>query len=448
MRLDFASKAMDEVASTVDTVSRKLAGLSAPDLGTVYRDVSNDVCRSCGLRMLCWKNSFSDTMASFNDMTQVLREYGAVDKSQVTGHLARRCSRLDEVVRRVNGGYLEHVVREGAWRRLSEIRSVVTDQFESMSELLSELSEDFSAAEKVDADAAVRVIAVCEEHGLMVRDAVCFIGRGDRMTVEILASDVGMKLDESVWHKQIGDACGRDFGHPVVTRIGDEVKIALSEKPAFVVTVGTSQLNCSGEKLCGDSYETFSDGSGKLFAVLSDGMGSGGRAAVDGAMAAGLTTRLMQAGFGADSVLRMVNSALMVKSGDESLATLDIVSIDLFTGRMESLKAGAAISLLRSMGRVSRMERSSLPIGILRDIEFERSKDTLVDGDIVLMFSDGVMTDGIAWVEEQLRDFDPRKENVNKLAEKVAAVARQKQQGEHEDDITVIALMVNKVESR
>lgn len=104
------------------------------------------------------------------------------------------------------------------------------------------------------------------------------------------------------------------------------------------MTVGSAQLSCTGEKLCGDAFESFQDSSGRLVAVLSDGMGSGGRAAVDGAMAAGLTSHLMQAGFGPDSVLRMVNAALMVKSGDESLATLDIASINLFTGRLESLK--------------------------------------------------------------------------------------------------------------
>ncbi len=72
-------------------------------------------------------------------------------------------------------------------------------------------------------------------------------------------------------------------------------------------------------------------------------MGSGGRAAVDGAMASGLISRLLQAGFRSDSALRMVNSALMVKSGDESIATVDIACLDLFSGHLDSLKAGAAL---------------------------------------------------------------------------------------------------------
>ncbi|NLN81795.1 MAG: SpoIIE family protein phosphatase [Clostridiales bacterium] len=447
MRLDYASKAMKEVAQTVDAVSSKLAGLSAPDLGTVYRSVSDDVCRVCGLRMQCWDNQFNNTMQAFNELTPVLREKGAAVREDVPKALAHRCKRMDEVLRKINTGYLEYAVREGAWRRLSEIRGVVTDQFAGMSDMLDELSQDFSKTERVDSDAATRVVAVCEENGLTVQDAVCMLGRGGRMTVEILACDTGIRLNREKWQREIGDACGRELDHPVVTRLGDFIKIAMTEKPMFTVTSGSAQLQCTGERLCGDAYETFTDGSGRWYAVLSDGMGSGGRAAVDGAMASGLTSRLIQAGFGPDSVIRMVNSALMVKSGDESLATLDILSLDLFSGKIEFRKAGASPSLLCSMGRVSRIEKSSLPVGILRDIRAERSEDTLVDDDILLMCSDGVFSGGVEWVEERLRSFNAKSDSLRTLVEDISLTARRMQE-EHEDDITVLAIQVKRRQYR
>ena len=443
MRLDYASKAMNEVAQTVDAVSHKLAGLSAPDLGTVYRNISEDVCRVCGLRMQCWESSFNDTMAALNELTPVLREKGYVERQDIPPILARHCGRLDDVLRKINSGYIDYAVREGAWRRLSEIRAVVTDQFSGMSELLDELAQDFSKTEQVDTEAATRVIGVCEEYGLPVLDAVCLIGRGGRMTAEILASDSGIRLNREKWQSALCDACGRELDHPVVTRLGDSVKIALSEKPQFTVKSGIAQLHCTGERLCGDAFETFTDGAGRWYAVLSDGMGSGGRAAVDGAMASGLTSRLIQAGFGPDSVLRTVNSALMVKSGDESLSTLDILELDLFSGKIECRKAGASPTLLCSMGRVSRIEKTALPVGILRDIRAERSEDTLVDGDLLLMCSDGVYSSGIEWAEDKLRAFDARTGDIKSLAEEIALNAR-RMQAEHEDDITVIALQVNR----
>ncbi len=446
LRLDVASKAMDEVAGTVDRVSKKLAGLSVPDLGSVYYSVSDNVCATCALKLTCWEKDLNDTMDAFNHLTPVLREQGKIVRTDFGGVLKTRCNRLEDVAHEINRGYGDHCLREGAFRRLSEIRSVVTDQFAGMSELLGEFSSDFKNAERVDTDAAVRVRAVCEEYGMDVHETVCTVGRGNRMQVEIVVVDLAAKIRQKEWLSRVGDACGREFAPPVVTRIGTLAKIALYERPRYRVQVGTAQLPAGGERLCGDAYEVFKDSGGRFSAVLSDGMGSGGRAAVDGAMAAGLCARLLKAGFGDDSVLRMVNSALMVKSGDESLATLDVFSVDLFSGKMKLRKAGAATTLLLSHGRVSRMERSSLPVGILRDIRFETQQDTLTAGDVVLLVSDGVYAGGIGWVEQALKSFEPAKTSLQSLAEEIATTARRLQKDGHSDDVTVMALRLEKAE--
>lgn len=446
MRLDVASKAMDEVAGTVDQVSKKLAGVSAPDLGSVYYGVSDNVCETCALRMTCWEKDMNDTMDAFNHLTPILREEGKVSRRDFGGVLKRRCTRLDEVAGEINRGYGDHCMREGAFRRLSEIRAVVTDQFAGMAELLNEFSHDFKNAEQVDTDAGARVRAVCEEYNMDVHETVCTVGKGNRMQVEIVAVDMAAKIRQKEWLSRIGDACGREFAPPVVDRLGALAKITVTERPRYRVQVGAAQLCAGGERLCGDAYELFKDSAGRFSAVLSDGMGSGGRAAVDGAMAAGLTARLMKAGFGDDSVLRMVNSALMVKSKDESLATLDVLTVDLFTGKLKSLKAGAATSLLLSHGRISRMERSSLPVGILREVRFEKQQDTLTAGDVVLLVSDGVYAGGIAWVEQALKRFEPSKMSLQSLAEEIAFTSRKLQKSDHSDDVTVLALRLEKAE--
>ena len=102
--------------------------------------------------------------------------------------------------------------------------------------------------------------------------------------------------------------------------------------------------------MCGDNYKYFNDGKGHFLMVLSDGMGTGGRAAVDGAMACGLMTRLLKAGFGYDCSLKFLNSSMLFKSTDESLATVDGANIDLFTGQVQLFKAGAAPTVIRRSG--------------------------------------------------------------------------------------------------
>lgn len=442
-RLDYAARAMKEVAGTVDTVSRRMAAISAPDIGTLCREVSEDICCRCSRHSACWQNGFDATMASFHALTDTLREEGKISREQLKGVL-KDCPQAGSITERINDGYGRFVMRENAFRRLSEIRAVAGDQFYAMASMLGELSAVFADTVTVDEVTGARVREVCDRFSLPLSEVLCTVGAGRRMTVDMMLSDTVFSIDEAMWRGQLNEVCGRVFQPPQVTRMGSAARILLRERPRYKVAVGQAQLTCSGERLCGDAAEVFTDTEGRTVMVLSDGMGCGGRAAVDGAMTAGLTARLLQAGFGADSVLRMVNAALMVKGGSESLATLDVAVIDPFTGKTSFLKAGAAVSLLLSGGRVSRIEPSSLPLGILREVTFARSEDQLASGDVLLMFSDGAVSESVAAAEEILRDYDAQSGSMQNLAEKVASAARRLQQAKdgHEDDITVLAARV------
>ena len=159
-------------------------------------------------------------------------------------------------------------------------------------------------------------------------------------------------------------------------------------------------------------------------------------------MAAGIAARLWAAGFAPAAVLRTVNAALLVKSREERLATLDVVTINTHTGRLDSYKAGAATTLLCSGGRVSRLDRPGLPVGILSEVIFEHSHDLLSHGDILLMVSDGALAGGVAAVEEILRNH-PADGSMQVLAQAVCDAARQAEDG-HSDDITAVALRVTR----
>jgi len=176
--------------------------------------------------------------------------------------------------------------------------------------------------------------------------------------------------------------------------------------------------------------------------VLSDGMGTGGRAAVDGAMASGLIGRLIKAGFGYDCSLRILNSSMLFKSTDESLATVDISVIDLFSGKTELLKAGAAPTLVRRSGRTGKAQSSSLPVGILRDIGFDKATIRLKKGDILLMLSDGAVSEGTEWICAELEAWGEG--DAKELSEHIAMCAKRRREDNHEDDITVMAAIIEK----
>ena len=170
--------------------------------------------------------------------------------------------------------------------------------------------------------------------------------------------------------------------------------------------------------------------------ILSDGMGTGGNAAVDSAMTSDLLRRLLEAGVGCDAALKIVNSALLLKSGEETLATADVAAVDLFTGRAEFYKAGAAPTFLLKNGRAGYVQSDSLPAGILEGAAFEKSSLTLREGDRLVLVSDGVTATGADWVKSQLEAGAEL--SAQQLAEDLARTARERQQPGREDDITVL----------
>ncbi len=439
MGLQVAGGALQEVAESVETVSRRLSRHGAADAALLMQGCRDTVCAACPMRSLCWEQHGEEMLAGLMELLPLLQEEGTVSPERLRGQPAT-CRWADRLTTHINRGYERLVAQESAWSRLGEIQQAVEGQFAGTGELLQGLARRLEDPGLVDVELSEEIAALCGDYGMTVVDALCTRDEGNRLTVDILTRDTGVPPGIR-WRRQMEQTCGRTFAPPAEVRWGEQVRITLTEPPRYQVESGISQLHCDREKLCGDTAQVQTIGGG-LLTVLSDGMGSGGRAAVDSAMAAGITARLWSAGFAPAAVLQTVNAALLVKSREESLATLDVAVIDTHTGRLDSYKAGAAVTLLRSRGRVSRLDRPGLPIGILPHVRFEHSHDLLSDGDILLLLSDGALAGGVAAVEEILRDH-PAEGSMAALAQAVTAAARGAEEG-HSDDITAVALRITR----
>lgn len=443
MRLDFAAKALSDVSGSVDEVSKKLATLYVPDLNAVYQRAAGKVCRGCGLKSYCWENEYAGTMGAFRDVTPALREKKKVAKEDFPRHFADRCSKINEVSDAVSRYFGEFAVCEDAEKRVRQVREAVSDQFMGMSEMLADMTREMQGYEKFDTVRADRIKALLQSRGAMPIDVSCRIDRYGRLSLEI---ELGVGEDiisgNAALLRQMEQEIDRKLDTPCVSIAPGCCRVQVCERPQLQVKVGSAQHVAYNGRLCGDNYDCFNDGMGRLVVILSDGMGSGGRAAVDGAMATGILSKLSRAGLSFDCALRIVNSALYVKSGDESLATLDVARLDLFSGDAEFLKAGASMTLIKKkrQNRVIKVETPSLPAGILNEVEFLREHLVLEKGDVVLMLSDGVTMEGETWLRELLLNF--KGADMKALSEAVVSEAVNRRVGGHDDDTTAIALQI------
>ena len=439
MRLEHVSKALADVSVSVDFVAEKMKNLYSYNMDEVFSQSVKRVCGSCGLKSYCWEREQHVSENDFREMIPVLMKNGQLTNEDFLTLYSQKCCKIPELVNAINKNYQSYSAYLSAERRVGEIRSVVAGQFSGLSEILKEMAEEFREYTQFDVSASERVITLMKMQGFTPLEVNCRTDRMNRMTVEIEIQDTEKgRIKKAELVKEISKACGRYMDTPCISMITNRCRIQMSERALYDVRIGTAQHISGKGRLCGDCLNYFTDGLGRTVALISDGMGTGGRAAVDGSMAEGIMTKLIKAGIGFDSALQIVNSALMVKSEDESLATMDIVCIDLFSGIAELMKAGAAATYLRKGSVVERIDFPSLPIGILTDAKLIHKTVHLSDDDWLLMVSDGAISSGDSWITDVLKQW--KGTNPQELANLIITESVSNQTDGYDDDVTAIAL--------
>lgn len=443
LRLDLAANALNDVSQTVEQVSNQLAKINSPNFSNVITYIESDACSGCRLRVHCWETRRNDTVEAILEMTKAIKNADISPENSLPNEFKGRCLRVNKIANATYKRYTDYASRITAENRIDEVRSVVTDQFNGISLMLKDLSKDFNNDQQFDTISAENATLALKNLGINIEEASSRIDKYGRITLEFkLKKAPELILNKAELMKAVSIVCERDFDIPRITQIGNDIFIVINEKSDIKIDIGVKQVPASESNMCGDAYKYFNDGKGHFIMILSDGMGTGGRAAVDGAMASGLMSRLITAGFGYDCSLRILNSSMLFKSTDESLATLDIANIDLFTGQLRLYKAGAAPSLVRRSGKTGKAESTSLPAGILRDISFDKASVKCKIGDIVVLMSDGVTSTGTDWIRAEIEAWDDG--SAEDLAEKICECAKRRRDEKHKDDITVMVAILEK----
>nr|WP_316624357.1 SpoIIE family protein phosphatase [uncultured Ruminococcus sp.] len=441
MRLEHCSKALDNVSSCVNAVSDRLSKLYEPGADWVSERASDITCGSCGLRVYCWEKQRDMTLDDFRRLGDVLKERGFVKEGDVEDAFLKRCCKSAELARSVNSSYREYLSLEAARRRVGQVRSVVAGQFAGLSDILHDLSEEFGSVEGYDTTCAQRVIEALSAVGLTAVDCSCRTSCVGGMTVELeLAIGRKTALSQAQLSHEVSRACGRYFEAPEISFEGDRARAVMCELPLYDLEIGSAQHICDDGTLCGDCLNYFSNGSGSTVAMLSDGMGSGGRAAVDSNMAVSIMSKLCRAGLSYDCSLAVVNSSLMIKSEEESLATLDVADFNCFTGTVGLMKAGACTTYIRRNSNILKKDMPSLPLGILNEARFSKEDVTLSKDDWIVLVSDGVMIGSPDWIERLILSW--HNGSAEELAAQIVDEAAKRRKNDRDDDITAIAMRV------
>ena len=215
--------------------------------------------------------------------------------------------------------------------------------------------------------------------------------------------------------------------------LSDQLSRRSSTQGAFY----TAEVNVYGNRPAadnGDRVLRFAGTGCRYYVLMCDGMGTGLGAVQEGKAAANLLRRLLSAGYPASHALQSLNSLCALR-GRAGAVTVDLVELELDTGRATSYKWGAAPSYLVSAVGAEKIGTAGPPPGLsVTECREMTARLSLRRGEILVLVSDGIGED------EAMRCCT---DSIGRSPGELAIGLMGRGQAAGEDDATVITIRLS-----
>ncbi|HEY8393120.1 MAG TPA: SpoIIE family protein phosphatase [Capillibacterium sp.] len=438
---------------------QELAGAFSPEPGgkaktpkeeflALFQEIAEANCLSCPRYELCWQERFYQTYQELFTLLGWVELGVEVDLTHLKGKLGKECVQKEALLRTVN--YLMEQERTSLYwrRRYREARLFLAERLAGVAGVITRMAEAGGVRNETlwgkeqELGKALRKAGVKGgtvriwpggEGGhprLLVEKKPCAGGEECRLVVApLLASALSWPL--AITHRE----CGRTGKGQCLLVLGPE--------PAFTVEPAVVQLAKPGQQISGDSQQVRMIGDRLILCILSDGMGVGSAAARISQTAVRLLEKMLAAGLPKKLALESLNTLLLLATPEEEFATLDLLLIDRFSGEVELFKVGSAPTYVKKGREVQVIRSTSLPMGIVPQVEPEYYRDFLADGDLVVMVSDGVATLGSLGEDWLLKAIKRGGASAaGPLSQYLLELAKIEAGGEINDDLTIMVLQM------
>ena len=335
---------------------------------------------------------------------------------------------------------LGFLLRDFVEKRRAEIKRSANDRI---------LSVHFLQAREILYSLAQRQAMPMHFHGAKidrVRAALDSAGLGD-LTISVRgAQEIALARRGNVWSRaeilRAGSELSRAFGGRYIPeRMGPAVRF--TRHPRLGMQAGVTCQSGMPGAACGDSHILRMLGGERMMALICDGMGMGEAAARESCEAAQLLWRFLNAEISRPLAIETVNRQLLMRSGEEMFATVDLCLIDLNSGVAEFTKLGASRTIILRGGETLSVDGGYLPLGILEDVQPSVTRLRLRPGDLIIMGSDGVMEAGDGRMIERLARAGSG-QDPQQLSEQLVREAALRRAHGRADDMSCICLRIER----
>ncbi len=435
--IDMLSKAFSGLSEVFYTLSDRSVRPKIIDTQEICDKICDKYCLKCIFKKTCWEKEYTSTRNIFEKISKVLCEKGYAEKDSVDKYMLDRCMHMDRIIEKINeahGRMLESMIKENK-------TEVFAMDYEAMAHLLESAvkinCEDYLPDEKT----RTKLCEACRKMKFYARN-ICVYGK---RKISVIAGGIdpsSTKLSANEIKNCFENICGVKLTTPTYDVDGDYITLTMSSERMYMTEYAASSSTKKDENMCGDTVCMFENKNDYFYSLISDGMGSGREAALTSRLCGLFLKKMLMAKNSKPVSLEMLNNFIRSKN-TECFSTVDLLEIDLLSGKASFIKSGAASSYILRNDKIFRISSNTMPVGITREINAEEVKFDLEDNDIIVMVSDGVGQSPEDLVRVgNILTFD-RSDDLQTLSDKILNDAVTK--STRSDDITVGVIRVKKI---
>lgn len=446
-RLNDLASIFTELAKSFNEEHEEQPTMQRMDLYSMLDQVCAKNCQQCNGYETCWGENFYSTYRELFDLLALAELYGEVNTKHLKGRLAKNCFQQFKLLTTVNHLF-EKCQSDYYWQcRLDESKTFLANQLQGMAQIINKLAVEVTADPGFRAEIESQLATCLNRVGINIKEA-SVLGLGEEgVEIRIKQRSCNQKREcQYLMTPLISQLLGEDYSvweRNCQLENGD-CYYCLTPVYLYEIRTVVCKLPKDGNEASGDDHALHELKDGHFVAILSDGMGNGSKAAGQSNTTVSILEKLLETGVDRDFAVKMINSILLLRTPEESFATVDLTLINLHTGRSEFIKIGAATTYIKRGRDVWSVKSTSLPAGILNSVDLERTVVQLQPGDLIVMVTDGVVDSKIEqvgkedWMVRALRQVEVV--GPEALGEYLMNLARINQDGILRDDMTVIVL--------
>ena len=364
---------------------------------------------------------------------------------------------IEQIVKAVNYAY-KTSKNDFIWEeKIKSSKKNVQAQLDGVSKAISNIAvkmeEEIQEGNK-HINEKKKIISALEIKGILVED-IEIDKKENRYFIDVYIKEES-KISENTDVGKIQKVLEKTLNEKMIENEAKTKKLNKQGKRVFsylsadkyILQIGQATKLKNDSPISGDSLLQIRLNDGKYLIALSDGMGSGPEARKSSQIAIKMLERLLMTGFDKDTSIDLINTTIM-NTNEEIFATLDIMIIDLYNGKVEFIKNGSCPTYVKNKKKVQIVKSLSLPAGILKEINLTTYDKDIENQDILVMCSDGILDSNIEyknkelWIKYMLEDINT--ENCQKIADIIINEAIDNNYGIAKDDMSIIVCKILKI---